>query len=137
MKTVYPVIFTPVEGVVLVEVPDLGVLTQGEDLSNAVEMARDAISLKCVDLEDEGENIPPTTALKEIDAAKGEFAGAGTGIVSFVDIDTAAYRRMIDNKSVRRTVTLPNWLDYAAEKEKINVSKVLQDALIKELGYAK
>ena len=44
---------------------------------------------------------------------------------------------MIDNKSVRRTVTLPNWLDYAAEKEKINVSKVLQDALIKELGYAK
>lgn len=137
MKTVYPVIFTPVEGVVLVEVPDLGVLTQGEDLSNAVEMARDAISLKCVDLEDEGENIPLPTALKEIDAAKGEFAGAGTGIVSFVDIDTAAYRRMIDNKSVRRTVTLPNWLDYAAEKEKINVSKVLQDALIKELGYAK
>ena len=57
MKTVYPVIFTPVEGVVLVEVPDLGVLTQGEDLSNAVEMARDAISLKCVLLRSEERRV--------------------------------------------------------------------------------
>ncbi|MGI6075491.1 MAG: type II toxin-antitoxin system HicB family antitoxin [Pyramidobacter sp.] len=137
MRAVYPVIFTPVEGAVLVEAPDLEVLTQGKDLSDAVEMARDAISLKCVDLEDEGEPIPEPTALKKIDVAKGEFAQASSSFASLVDIDTRAYRRMIDNKSVRRTVTLPNWLDYAAEKGKINVSKLLQDALVKELGCAK
>ncbi len=43
MKTVYPVLFTKTETDVLVEVPDLGILTEGKDMSNAIEMARDAI----------------------------------------------------------------------------------------------
>lgn len=55
-------------------------------------------------------------------------------MVSMVDIDFMAYRRAIDNKTVRRNVTLPNWLNQEAEKERLNVSKVLQEALMVKLG---
>ena len=54
MKNIYPVFFTKTETVVLVEVPDLEILTEGKDMINAVEMARDAIELKCVSMEDDG-----------------------------------------------------------------------------------
>lgn len=137
MKAVYPVFFTQVKDAVLIEVPDLEILTQGKDMTDAVEMARDAICLKCVDLEDDGKEIPQPTAIQKIGVANGTFSADGFTAVSLVDIDTAPYRRMIDNKSVRRTVTLPNWLDCAAEKAKINVSKLLQDALTKELGISR
>ena len=55
------------------------------------------------------------------------------GIQTLIDIDFAEYRRRMDNKMVRRNVTLPSWMDAAAEKEKINVSKVLQEALASRL----
>ena len=51
-----------------------------------------------------------------------------------VDVDFTEYRRKNDKKSVRRNVTLPNWLDFEAEKEGINFSKVLQEALKQRLG---
>ena len=58
MKNVYPVFFTKTDTVVLVEVPDLEILTEGTDMSDAMEMARDAIELKCVSMEDDGTEIP-------------------------------------------------------------------------------
>ena len=54
MKNIYPVFFTKTDTIVLVEVPDLEILTEGKDMINAVEMARDAIELKCVSMEDDG-----------------------------------------------------------------------------------
>ena len=55
-------------------------------------------------------------------------------LVSLVDIDSGEYRRKIDTKTVRRNVTLPSWLNYEAEHANINVSRVLQEALISALG---
>ena len=52
MKNIYPVFFTQTDTVVLVEVPDLDIITEGENMINVVEMARDAIELKCVPMED-------------------------------------------------------------------------------------
>lgn len=54
-----------------------------------------------------------------------------------VDVDLIAYRRMMDNKTVRRNVTLPNWLNQEAEMAHINVSKVLQEALMAKLGVSR
>ena len=51
-----------------------------------------------------------------------------------VDVDFTKYRKKVDNKMVRKNVTIPNWLNKAAEKEKINVSKVLQEALMEKIG---
>ena len=58
-------------------------------------------------------------------------------LLSLVDIDFDVYRRKIDMKTVRRNVTLPNWLNREAEEAYINVSKVLQEALMTKLGVNK
>ena len=58
-------------------------------------------------------------------------------IKAMVDVDTKEYRRKIDTKAVRRNVSLPSWLNYEAEKAQINVSRVLQEALVATLGVKK
>lgn len=137
MKQVYPVIFTQLDDkkhTVLIEVPDLEILTEGFGMPNAIEMARDAIGLKVITMEDQKEIIPNPRMIKEIDALQGTFAQEGESWVSMVDVDFAEYRRRMDNKTVRRNVTLPNWLNQEAEKAHINVSGVLQEALMLKLG---
>jgi len=134
MKKVYPVIFTQTEDVVLVEVPDLNILTEGKDMVDAIEMARDAIGLHGISREDHGEAIPEASLSCEINVDAGIFADEGKGDVSYVDVDFSVYRRRVDNKVVRTNVTLPNWLKQEAEKAEINVSKVLQEALMRKLG---
>lgn len=69
-----------------------------------------------------------------IDASAGTFAEDGKGYVSLVDIDFTEYRRRTDNKTVRRNVTIPNWLNQEAEKAHLNVSRVLQEALMAKLN---
>ena len=137
MKKVYPVIFTQTKTAVLVEIPDMEILTEGADLENASEMARDAIGLKGITIQDEGIELPSASRLEDIDIRKGTFAEEGKGIVSLVDIDFNVYRRKMDNKTVRRNVTLPNWLNQEAEAANINVSKVLQDALMQKLNVSR
>lgn len=131
MKGVFPVLFTEVEGAVLVEVPDLEILTQGKDLLDAMKMARDAIEVMCVDMEDDGEEIPQGSNVLDL---QGTFTKEGKTIISLVDFDSTEYRRKIDTKTVRRNVALPSWLNYEAEHSGVNVSRVLQEALIKVLG---
>ena len=137
MKAVYPTIFTETENAVLVEVPDLEILTEGKDMQDAIEMVRDAIGLTGISMQDHGEPIPEPTDFKKIDVSKGTFAGDGESQLSLVDIDFDVYRRKIDVKTVRRNVTLPNWLNREAEEAHINVSKVLQEALMAKLGVNK
>ncbi len=134
MKNVYPVFFTKTDTVVLVEVPDLEILTEGTDMSDAIEMARDAIELKCVSMEDDGTEIPLPSEINDLDVNNGIFAEEGATVISFVDIDSGEYRRKIDTKTVRKNVTIPGWLNYEAEHAGINVSRVLQEALMKVLN---
>ena len=134
MKNVYPVFFTKTDTVVLVEVPDLEILTEGTDMSDAMEMARDAIELKCVSMEDDGTEIPLPSEINDLDVNNGIFAEEGATVISFVDIDSGEYRRKIDTKTVRKNVTIPGWLNYEAEHAGINVSKVLQEALMNVLN---
>ena len=134
MKNVYPVFFTKADTVILVEVPDLEILTEGKDMSDAIEMARDAIELKCVSMEDDGMEIPLPSEIHALDVNSGTFAEEGDTVISFVDIDSGEYRRKIDTKTVRRNVALPGWLNYEAEHAGINVSRVLQEALMNVLN---
>ena len=134
MKKVYPVIFTELDEVCLVEVPDMHILTEGKNLEEAFVIARDAIGLKGIAMEDDGEKLPIATKLSEVNPKDGTFAEDGEGIVSLVDVDFDIFRRKHDNKMVRRNVTLPNWLNHEAEEAGVNVSKILQEALIEKLG---
>ena len=137
MKYAYPVIFTRTEDekdTILIEVPDLEIMTEGFGVADAIEMARDAIGLSGITLEDMSEPIPLPRDINEIDLKKSEFASAEKSYVSLVDVDFTKYSKKVDNKMVRKNVTIPNWLNKAAEKEKINVSKVLQEALMEKIG---
>lgn len=141
MKVTYPVIFTDIKTNILIEVPDLNILTEANEegkekvsFADAIMMARDAIGLSCISAEDRGEPVAKASALNDIDLKKGTFAEDGESIVSLVDVDLQVYRRRLDNKAVRRNVTLPNWLNQEAEAANLNVSRVLQEALMQKLN---
>ena len=103
-------------------------------MENAISMARDAIELKCISMEDANEEIKAPSDINEIYKIDGTFADEGETIVSLVDIDSAEYRRKIDTRTVRKNVSLPSWLNYEAEKAGVNVSRILQDALMQALN---
>ncbi|MBP3359422.1 MAG: type II toxin-antitoxin system HicB family antitoxin [Clostridia bacterium] len=134
MKTVYPTIFTQTQEGYLIEVPDLEILTQGSNMENAIDMARDAISITIVSMEDNNEVVPEPSPVESVDVMNGTFAGEGKSFVSMVDADAAEYRRKIDTKIVRRNVSLPSWLNYEVNEAGINVSRFLQDALVEKLN---
>lgn len=126
MKAVYPTILIPDGDMYLVHVPDMDIDTEGKNIADAIEMARDAIGIKGICMEDTGTGIPAPSPMSAITVNPGEIA-------TLVDIDFAAYRISMDNKTVRKNLSIPNWLNVRAEKEGINFSKVLQDALISAL----
>lgn len=134
MRNVYPVFFTKTNDKILIEVPDLNILTEGIDLNDAIEMARNAIEIKCISIEDEKEEIPAPSKMSEINVNNGTFADVGETVVSLVDIDSSRYRQKMDTRTVRRNVALPSWLNYEAEQAGVNVSRILQEALIHTLN---
>lgn len=138
MKQVYPTFIAKNEETFLVYVPDMDIYTEGTSFADAIEMARDAIGLKGIDMEDNNMKLPePSSMEKAIEKAKEdtEDFDYSAGMLTYVDIDFLKYRKMKGQKSVRRNVTLPSWLDFEAERAGLNVSKVLQEALIAALGF--
>lgn len=126
MKTIYPVILTPIpDDGYMVYVPDLNINTQGDSLGSAIDMARDAISITCVDLQDDGKALPEPSLYPPHSEDE---------LVAMLDVDLDAYRRSLERRTVRRNVSLPAWLDKAAKESDINVSSVLVKALKEELN---
>ena len=102
------------------------------DLTDAMEMARDAIGLKGIDLEDDEKEIPTASDYDNafrMARENSDIFDYSQGILTMVDVNFFDYRRKRDMKMVRRNVTLPNWLNREAERLQLNVSKILQDAL--------
>lgn len=127
MKQVYPIILHPeTTGGYSVFVPDLDIGTQGETIAECIDMARDAIGLWGICEQDEGRAIPSPVKLQPPHES-GE-------LVTLVDIDFSAYRRANDMRTIRKNVTIPNYLNYLAEQAGINFSQVLQDGLRQRLG---
>lgn len=125
MKKVYPVVLTPAEHGYVVYVPDLQINTEGNDIAEAIEMARDAIGLWGIAEQDAGRKVPEPSAVS-VDHKPNE-------IVTLVDIDFDAYRRANDMRTIRKNVTVPSWLNDLAEKSGVNFSQVLQDGLKQRL----
>lgn len=121
MKAVYPIILTPDEPGYIVYIPDFDIFTQGYSLEEALFMAKDAIGLAGITLEDDGKPIPKPKTLKP-ECKENE-------LTALVDVDFTLYRQKEDNRMVRKNCTIPLWLEREAEKKKINFSAVLQDAL--------
>ncbi|MCM1023832.1 MAG: type II toxin-antitoxin system HicB family antitoxin [Prevotella sp.] len=128
-KYSYPAVFTEEEvGGYSVSFPDIeSCFTQGEDMTDAMEMAADALCLILYDMEKNNREIPPPTDIKAIKTAENE-------IVSYVYCDTMFYKKFFENKSVKKTLSIPSWLNEKAEAEHINFSSVLQSALKERLN---
>ncbi len=122
--TVFPAVFTYDGEYYNVDFIDLkGCSTFGNSIQDAYTMAQDAMGLYL----DELTNFPkPTLDFSNIDLQKNQF-------ISFVSIDMEEYRKKFNNKAVKKTLTIPAWLNFLAEKNNINFSQILQEALKEKL----
>lgn len=127
MKLIYPAIFKPFSdgsGGFVVEFPDLpGCVTEGKDLGEAIEMGIDAASGWILGELEDGEKIPVASEYKDVQVCDGEM-------LNMLLLDLDSYEEKYGEKAVRKNLTIPAWLNTFAEKNNINFSKILQDALL-------
>lgn len=123
----YPAIFTYEDGEeIAVVFPDLDVATSGANDHDALLSARELLGCVLFGKEEDGEAIPDPTPLNKISLDANERA-------VLIDVFMPSVRMAQINRSVSRTVTLPAWLNAAAQERNINFSQVLQDALRAEI----
>ena len=126
MKLVYPAIFTPCADKTgfTVEVPDLpGCVTEGADLAEAIEMGVDAASGWILGELEDGNAYPAPSDHAKVKVPKGSF-------VNLLVLDMDAYAEQYGSKAVRKNITIPAWLNTYGEKNHVNFSRVLTDALL-------
>lgn len=127
-RCVFPVIIYQDEDKFGVRFPDLpGCVTQGDDINDALAMAKDALEGHLLTMEDIGEVIPEPTPFYSIKAKKGEA-------IFLVDVHLSLIREEEANRAVNKTITLPNWMNIAAMDAGINFSSTLQEAIKGKLG---
>jgi len=128
MKTAYPIVLSKGKTHIVVHVPDFNIGTQGNDVADAMEMARDAIGLIGIDMQDEKEALPHPSELSIVETENKD------DIVTLVDVDFDEYRRQNDMRTVKKNCTIPSWLNFEAEKAGVNFSAILQNALKQTLN---
>jgi len=128
-QCIYPAIFELAEeGGYCITFPDLpGCISEGNTLLEALLMAKEALELFIYNLEDDKEEIPVPSAPESIQVSKGSFVVPITAWMPLV-------RDEMLNKAVKKTLTIPKWLNDVSEKNKINFSQVLQVALKDKLN---
>lgn len=121
MKYAYPALLFSDDGVIGVKVPDLpGCFTYGEDRAEALLMAKDAVEMWLWHAEDGKETIPP---------ASGSLPVASGETLTIVAADTDEYRRAHDTRAVKKTLSIPAWLNHKATKANAPFSQILQQGL--------
>ena len=127
-KLIYPAIFHKEEvGGYSVTFPDLpGCNTEGNDLAEALYMAQDALGLYLYSLKQDKMPLPHSMQPEALILDKDSF-------VTLVEWDEEAYLRRTSNKAVKKTLTIPEWMNTLAEEKNINFSKTLQEALLEKL----
>lgn len=124
----YPAVFTPEEnGAFSINFPDLeGCYTCGDNLADGIMMAEDVLAYVLYDYEKSDRAIPQPSSLNDITLDDGEF-------VNFIACDTLAYRKRFSNTSVKKTLTIPEWLNEEAMALGVNFSQALQEALMQKI----
>ncbi len=131
-KYVYPAVFSPEEkGSYSVFFPDLeGCYTCGDDLQDAIVMAQDVLAFYLYDEEKEGNMIPEPSEAGKVEIKEGEF-------VNYIACDTIEYAKIHNNRAVKKTLTIPEWLNEEAVSVGVNFSQVLQEALMAKLNISR
>lgn len=140
MLSMYPACFFHENDGYSVIFPDLNWLaTQGDTFEEAMEMAVDCLAGYLHTCQLDGDEIPKPSKLSDIDpeAVAKEIDPDGPVcecFVNMVSVDVASYAKEHFEKSVKKTLTIPAWLNKAALEQNINFSQVLQDALKEKLS---
>ena len=130
MKYVYPAILTQEDDGIIVSFPDVeGARADGATMEEALENAEDVLNLMLLTMEEKHMNIKPPTPIVSLDVPKGST-------VALVRADTLAYSKKVDTRAVRKSVSIPAWMDSLAREHNLNFSNVLQNAICRELNIA-
>ncbi|MCC8069246.1 MAG: type II toxin-antitoxin system HicB family antitoxin [Ruminococcus sp.] len=134
MLSIYPACFYEEEnGQYSVIFPDLNHLaTFGDNLTDAMEMAIDCLADYIYSVKLSNEEIPKASNIKDIDIDS-EYNEYKSAFVNMVSVDVEEYAKKHFTKSVKKTLTIPSWLNEKAIEENINFSQLLQDALKERL----
>lgn len=125
---VYPAILYSDPDGISVEFPDLpGCLPCAQTMEDAFRNAKEALGLHLYGMEQDGDPIPAPTPIPDIHPESG-------GVIIMVDVYMPPVRDRINNRAVKKTLTIPAWLNREAENAHVNFSQVLQDALCSYLG---
>lgn len=126
-KLFYPAIFHKAEeGGFWISFPDLPeCLTEGDDMAQAYEMAVEAVGLALANRKEEKEEIPVPSEIDQVQI--------DDGVLVIVEFDMFEYLRKHNSKAVKKTLSIPEWLNEAAMKAGINFSQVLQEALMEKV----
>ena len=129
MKYTYPACFYKEEdGRYSVEIPDFPIATYGDDLADAMYMASDAAAGRILNMLKAGEKPPLPSEMKDI------IPDGESGFVSMICVDLETLKQNHDDSLIKKTLTIPSWLNKAAERKQINFSSTLRDALIEKLA---
>ena len=121
MKYVYPAILFPDDGQIGVKVPDLpGCFTYGRDKADALFMAKDAIEIWLWSAENDKASIPPASDSLPLELGE---------ILTLIAADTDEYRRANETRAIKKTLSIPSWLNALAEKANAPFSQILQEGL--------
>ena len=125
----YPAVFHKAEeGGFWVTFPDIPeCMTQGDNMQQAYEMAVEALGLSITSMEEAGAGIPDASTPDAIEVGEDEF-------LAVIEFDLMEYRRRNCSRAVKKTLSIPEWLNEAAVKQGINFSQVLQEALMAKLN---
>lgn len=128
-KLFYPAVFHKAEeGGFWVTFPDIPeCMTQGDDMQQAYEMAVEALGLSITTMEEEGESVPTASTPDCIEIED-------EGFLVVVEFDLMEYRRRNCSRAVKKTLSIPEWLNEAAMRQNINFSQVLQEALLQKVN---
>ena len=125
-KYVYPAFFQEENKLIRVDFPDLdGCHTCGDSLADAMIMAEDALAFALFCRESRSEKIPEPSSISELTVPAG-------GIINLIACDTISYQRRNNTKAVKKTLTIPEWLDAVAREHNANFSHDLQEILIEK-----
>ncbi len=141
MLSMYPACFFKEEGGYSVIFPDLNDLaTCGDTLEEAMSMAVDCLAGYLFALSREGKAYPAPSDLSSVDICRVEeeleIDDASQAFVSLVSVDVADYAKSRFERSVKKTLTIPEWLNAAAVEKGLNFSQVLQEGLRQRLQNA-
>lgn len=130
-KLFYPAIFhTAEEGGFWVSFPDLPeCLTEGDDMQQAYEMAVEALDLTLVGRKEERIEIPKPTQVDKVDTEDGTLV--------IVEFDMLEYQKKHNSRAVKKTLSIPEWLNEEATARGVNFSQVLQEALLVKLNIGR